>query len=49
MFWYGFFSALGLMALIYFIVLFLALKYPYAGLPEDPPLRGFSVKDFGPQ
>jgi hypothetical protein len=47
LFFYGLISGIGLMVLIYFIVLFLALKYPYAGLPKDPPLRGFSVREFG--
>jgi len=44
---YGFIFGFGLAVLIYFIVLFRALKYPYAGLPKDPPLRGFFVRAFG--
>ena len=47
MFFYDFIFGLGLIVLVYFIVLFLALKHPYAGLPKDPPVRGFCVREFG--
>ena len=40
------YSGIGFAVLIYLVVLFFALKYPYAGLPEDPPTKGFFIKDF---
>jgi hypothetical protein len=47
MFFFGFISGVGFVVLIYFVLLFLALKFdPYAGLPEDPPTKGFFIRDF---
>jgi hypothetical protein len=47
MFICGFVSGIGFAVFVYFVLLFLALKFdPYSAVPEDPPRKGFFVKDF---